>query len=159
MDAEALLRTVRYVTQDPIQNLKVHVTLTRLSAATRGLKALQPTADSTMPGAAPLQQPAQQDAESLDTVGAEVGVSKNEQLVQRQHTPSRSPPLQLSRVFSWQEKVYSRAELAAAREAAQRSSQVAAPRAQREWRRAERFGSQLHPGAEELLVSRPNQPR
>jgi len=130
MDSEAL-RTVRYVTEDPIQNLKIRVTLKRLSAATRG-KAVRPAAADAGKNDA---------ANAPDNAGAQAPEAT-------QPNPQHPHQQQVVRVFGWQEKVYSQGELAAAQAALRASQQgaVAQPA------RAEHFGSQLHHGAEKLLV-------
>jgi Meckel syndrome type 1 protein len=153
MERESGPRTVRYVTQDPIQNLRIRVTLTRLTA--RGPKPDAPAAADSGGSARSGRGPTAQDAAAGDAAAGGAGAAAaapqpQEQALQAVGT-RRPSALQLSRVFGWQEKVYSRSEVAAAREAA-RGGGAAAARGRLPWRRAERFGSQLRPGAEDMLV-------
>jgi hypothetical protein len=66
---------------------------------------------------------------------------------------TRPQPAHETRVFGWQEKVFSRAEVAAAQAAAREGAPAAAGGRVSPTRRAEHFGSQQHFGAEKLLVS------
>lgn len=77
--------TVHYVTQDPIQNLKIRVTLTRLSAV-RSKTRVGPNDENAQPNVGVPLAP----AASLE-------------------------PATLTRVFAWQEKVFSPAEVVAYR--------------------------------------------
>jgi hypothetical protein len=125
MDQDDVLeRTVRYKTRDPIESLRVRVTLTQLSGhhhqqhQQHARCKAAAGADAPPP---PQQQQQQQNGgssvETGDTAAAAAAVSAPDQ--------PPPPPLQRAaaaavatthtRVFAWQEKVYSRAELEAAR--------------------------------------------
>lgn len=167
MDAEQLLRTERYASQDPIANLRIRVTLTRLSAAARGGTAAAggDAADAQwgggkegggehqrQPDAAPARDSGgDDDDQAPPPPPPDAGASTTR--------PRRAT---VSRVFAWQEKVYSRAELFAAQEAVRAAAAAAGGsgsgngggngRRRAPAGRAEYFGSQGHHGAEKLLV-------
>jgi hypothetical protein len=134
MDREGAA-TVRYITQDPIQNLRIRVTLTRLSALTRG--------KGGRPDGKQQQEDRQQHDRSTDAANApdNAVAAAAEPAVEPAAEPPRLRAARATRVFGWQEKVYSQAELAAARlelRAGQRQQRAAASA------RAEHFGSQGH---------------
>eukprot|EP00878_Enallax_costatus_P019540 GHUV01020615.1.p1 GENE.GHUV01020615.1~~GHUV01020615.1.p1 ORF type:complete len:419 (+),score=117.15 GHUV01020615.1:376-1632(+) len=124
------IKTVHYVTQDPIQNLKVRVTLTRLSADQPRNNEPRRQADGSADSTA---GPDDQDTAARES--------------------SRAQPFKVARTFAWQEKVYSKAELVAAqahmRTNQQSTTQYMSPK------RTAHFGSQSHIGTDRLLTASP----
>ncbi|GBF94402.1 hypothetical protein Rsub_07216 [Raphidocelis subcapitata] len=135
MDVSSGPRTVRYVTQDPIQNLRIRVTLTRLSASTRGKAAArtQHAAAKRDDAAPPADNGAADGAAPAAVAEAPQPPPREQQQQQQQQQQPlarcRPPAAQASRVFGWQEKVPSRAERTAALE--QQRARAASPAGQR----------------------------
>eukprot|EP00775_Hariotina_reticulata_P010980 gene10980-11135_t len=133
------LQTIHYVTQDPMQNLKLRVTLTRLSAARTKLQDARDKEET--------QQ--QDDHAGMTDVGAAEMTTNASTAI----SAVRPKPLTVVRTFSWQEKVYSKAELVAAKAHLQTNGQqvhqFASPK------RTAHFGSQSHIGTDLLLTAPP----
>ncbi|KAF8069461.1 MKS1 [Scenedesmus sp. PABB004] len=133
------LRTVHYVAaQDPLANLKLRVTLTRLSAprprpgVTREQTPQAPASDAG----------ASSRADAAPASGSAGGDAAGPQ--------ARPEQLRVVKTFAWQEKVYSKAELVAAQAqicaGRARGSQCSSPK------RTAHFGSQSHIGPDRLLM-------
>uniref|UniRef100_A0A383VLW8 Ig-like domain-containing protein n=1 Tax=Tetradesmus obliquus TaxID=3088 RepID=A0A383VLW8_TETOB len=137
-------RTVHYVTQDPMAHLKLRVTLTRLSAAKSKVQQDQGFAQGVAaPAGASGQGSSAADAAAATTATGTGSIRPS----------GRPAPFQVSRTFSWQEKVYSKAELVAAQahiRSNQQGAQFMSPK------RTAHFGSQSHIGTDRLLTAGPD---
>eukprot|EP00882_Tetradesmus_deserticola_P016571 GHRQ01017707.1.p1 GENE.GHRQ01017707.1~~GHRQ01017707.1.p1 ORF type:complete len:209 (+),score=44.28 GHRQ01017707.1:1522-2148(+) len=135
-------KTVHYVTQDTMAHLKLRVVLTRLSAAKSKVQGQGSVSDGATAAGAPGQG-----SSTADAAAASATTAANSR------PPGRPAPFQVSRTFSWQEKVYSKAELAAAqahmRGSQKQGAQIMSPK------RTAHFGSQSHIGADRLLTAPP----
>ncbi|KAK9824277.1 hypothetical protein WJX72_009110 [[Myrmecia] bisecta] len=92
--------TVHYRSPDPIQNLRVRVTLTRVGGSRRAHASVLPARRLT---------------EDEDEAEAEAGSMEEEaKLIQDTAYEVDGEPITMSRVFGWQEKVFSTTEVAVA---------------------------------------------